>query len=146
MCNKEETQKAVKALVAHEGQQAQSSIAALLAEGAGRVLVDELLTQLRGAEHNDEVAIQKAMSCLEASANAGLEESFVLMTHLASPADAMQMHDVFDAIGMWLTERAPRHVAAHLRQLVAAESDVGMRRRLMQWSEAIERRAGNMAT
>lgn len=144
MCNSEDILKAARSLAAHEGQPEQRAIAAILAKGAGGALVTELLTQLRGTEHNDEKAVQKAMSCLETSANAGLPESFVLMAHLASTADAMQLHDVFDAIGIWLAERAPRHVAAQLRQLLAAEKDDGMRRRLTHWSEAIERRTDNM--
>ena len=107
-----------------------SAIDKVVSSGAASRLVREQLTR---AHDKDKVsAVQQLMQNLEALAEVSPTTGRVLMATLWLPASDLRLHDVCDAIDLWIANGMSEELRRQLLPIAESESNAGSRKHLEQ--------------
>jgi hypothetical protein len=115
---------------------------AIVQRGDGPLLADGLFGKVRGGSDQDR-AVQDTMKVLEAIANSDPDLGIYLMTRLCPRARDLYMHNVCDAIELWINANPSKALIALLQRDLLNEPDADMRGRYQDWIALIEARAQN---
>jgi hypothetical protein len=96
--------------------------------------VSALLTSQSPPGKKDSGSVYGTMRILETLADKIKPIGCILMAHLYQIADALFMHDVCNAIDLWVADCNSPELKLHLRKLVSYEKDDDLRRHYEQMS------------
>ena len=106
------------------------AIDAVVLSGAASKLIHDTLARVRGAVGNDEKAVQQVITILEALSEISPLSARILMATLWPIAGRLLLHDVCDAIDLWVVNETSDDLKSQLRKIMESERDEGSRRHL----------------
>jgi hypothetical protein len=108
------------------------AIDTVVLNGAASGLVQEALSTARCAVNDDVPAVQQLMGTLEALAEASPISARVLMATLWPAASRLHLHDVCDAIDLWIVNGMVDELRRQLLRMVESERNDASRRHVQQ--------------
>ena len=122
---------AVQALAARHLEQMHCfAIDSAVLRGAAPALIQEVLAHLQCAVGENEHSVQQLMTTLEALAETSPLSARVLMATLWPVAGRLLLHDVCDAIDLWIVNQMSDDLRHRLQQMMESEHDEGSRSHL----------------
>jgi hypothetical protein len=108
------------------------SINVVVSSGNGSSLICEVLFRARSAGNDEARAIQQLMRNLEALAVVSPTSARLLMATLWPAASRLHLHDVCDAIDLWIANGMSDELKQQLLRVAESERDHGGRKHLEQ--------------
>jgi hypothetical protein len=105
----------------------------MLAETRGDVLISALLDEPDSKEVSPEDLVARVQSVLEALARTDLVLAVGLMARLWPVADRLRLHDICDAIDLWIAETKDPRLLHYLEDFARNEPDAALRRHYRGW-------------
>lgn len=99
--------------------------------GSSRLLL-ELVSSEKQIDLNQESVVRQTMSVLESFADKAPDLACILMCDLWSLASDQFIHDVCDAIDLWIASCDSKELVGHLKELAKSESEPNKRKHFQQ--------------
>lgn len=112
-----------------------------IANGRGEKLLFALNDKLT-ANGTETTAVSATMALLETMMETAPRVAEYLMIKLYPIASSLFMHDVCDAIELWLLENASPELASLIGQLANEEKDPLTARRMLEWANGMPKPLG----
>ena len=109
-----------------EPAQAKHLSVAFTRNGAANV-VALLLDNAAAKGKNSEEQVSDAMQCLEAMAEYQIDDACCVMIALWPRASHLMLHQVCDAIDLWICNNRSSKIIEYMRELILSESDPEIR-------------------
>jgi hypothetical protein len=93
-----------------------------------RRVVDALVENEAWLVSGECAAVSRSMEVLESLADQSESAACILMAHLWAVANALKMHDVCDAIDLWISSCRSPELRQHLQMLAGSQGDANLRR------------------
>jgi hypothetical protein len=106
--------------------------------GAGPKLVSAIIAGERTSHPSEEQAVKRAMWRLESLANTSQPVACVLMANLWPVANDLMMHDISDAIDLWISNCDADQLTQQLKAIARSE---GSANRRQHYEQVIQKRA-----
>jgi hypothetical protein len=104
----------------------------IVSSGVASRLIHDMLTRNQSAEGGEARAVQKAMQQLEALAEASPVIARVLMAALWPTANRLRLHEISDAIDLWVADSNSDELRQQIQCIAKSEQDEGSRKHLGQ--------------
>lgn len=122
---------AIQSLSAGDFEQAhRCAVEKVVLSGGAPMLIKEVVARLQRAEGDDEHSVQQLMTNLEAFAGTSPLSARILMASLWPIASGLLLHDVCDAIDLWIVNEISDDLRRHLRQMMKSEREDSSRAHL----------------
>jgi len=109
------------------------AISRLLEAGLGGVLVSGLVDSAEIVAGTRDEAVSTVMARLESLQSVNRYLASCLMAYLWGIASEQMMHDVCDAIALWMTSEPSAQLRAYLEALLSSTQDPDTRRHIEGW-------------
>jgi hypothetical protein len=107
-----------------------------LGQGKGDQILQALIT-MQSTLPDEYPTIAAVMALLERIIKVAPRVGQHLMIKLYAIADPLFMHDICDAIELWLTEQGSAELAGMIKSLADAEQDELLKRRMLEWADGM---------
>jgi hypothetical protein len=105
----------------------------MLADERGDRLIEALLAEPHAKALSPEVAVAHVQSLFENLAQVDPVVAIQLMARLWPVAGHLRLHEVCDAIDLWIVEAADSRVVEYLKVIAVNENNVALRRHYEGW-------------
>lgn len=124
---------AIQALVGGRLEQMhRSAVDRVVLGGAASTLIQEVFARLECTVGDDEHSVQRLMTTLEALAEISPLSARILMAMLWPIAGRLLLHNVCDAIDLWIVNQLSDDLRRHLRQMMESERNESSRSHLQR--------------
>jgi hypothetical protein len=106
---------------------------AAIQTGSALELVKDLISGETATCENEVDSVSQAMLLIEALGKTDPVTACILMAHLWPIAGRLYMHDVCDAIDLWIWKYNSPELASHLRLIASLEKDQFIQQHFQSW-------------
>ena len=103
-------------------------LARMIEDGDAAQLLSVLVSRCRASSKSEEEAVSQSMLKLEQLARSSRPLACMMMVHLLPIASGLMMHDVFDAIGLWISDCKSEKLTEYLKLMARSSDDPDMKR------------------